>query len=75
MMAVLYSVGSRGEGVEEGQLNLEGIDDEEIDKVCTHTHTHAQLNVYPVIVYSYQFHLYNDNYCYYRCCCQRKRRR
>ena len=40
MMAVLYSAGSRGEGVEEGQLNLEGIDDEEIDKVCTPTHTH-----------------------------------
>ena len=62
-MAVLYSAGSRGEGMEEGQLNLEGIDDEEIDKVCTHTH--AQLNVCPVIVYCYvciQFHLYNDNY-------------
>ena len=36
MMAVLYSAGSCGEEKEEGQLNLEGIDDEEIDKVCTH---------------------------------------
>ena len=31
-MSVLYSTDSRGEG----ELNLEGINDEEIDKVCTH---------------------------------------